>query len=1039
MRKNSVKKYIIPILLLVVLCSGLLIIKKTDKIDIDNKANINVDVFFEGDNTPICIKAETIEKINEDYFEISIDVAEKSVVVDDKEMSLAEFLDISEDEVETVIASSDFEKFIKDSSLGDVEYKDGVIEISNPYSTNVLIVETEKENAIEDENIVEKKELIDDIYYVKYNSAVNTKEAYEELVNNSQIISVTKDEIVSISDDIETQVSVISSAGEYAWGRKTTGCDTYTNYLNLKGVTNNVYVAVLDTGIYSAHEVFKGVNKSDRIDFTYSENLLYDTPTKDVVDDNGHGTNVAGLVAECTPNNVKIVPLKIMNAEGKGVLSDVYQGISDTYQHVDVINVSLGSKVENMQTSSRREFNSFLRRVKEYGTIVCCAAGNDGINSVEFPAFSEHAFGVSAVDDSKKISSFSNYGTTIDYAMPGEELVLPDIGSESTYCIASGTSFSSPMLAAAAALVKCEKPNASFSEVQEIFNANIEDLGTSGKDIYYGYGMVNFNVNKFAKPVIVSAQATNTSWKRYNSINFKAVSSSNITNYAVTSSNVSPASSQWKSSGGSTTLIATIDTDYSGKNYLWVKDYNGNVTCEEINVGYIDNENPTVTSQISLVSITNNSAKMSIGVKDVKSGIARVVWHVDKANGGQVAVITTEVNPVGTTSEVTVEQNFTGLAPNTDYYVYAFVYDTLDNQTVANSCAITTNSDNINVFMVNKSNIVETIDFNADPSTVIATKRAEFDEDIENIKNTYLTSYKENVLFEDYDDLFVTRENNYSYPKLKSYTLKENYSTDTNGKQVKYYTLDYDVCSLKKTYDFSDLKDVVMDYGQTNKYLTNLKLDKDMFVIASSNRDIVQVSIENNNVYLNTAEYAGETQVTFTLPDSSMYVGSTKTIKVKVNPIKINAVSATVESKYIDNNTNASVTNVVFNGLLSGDSLVLGRDYSVLAYFDNANAGLNKKVYINVVLNSTNLAKKYVLENTDIVGSASIYDNTISVLKGDLDRNGVVDANDASVALEIYKAENATLEDILIGDMDDNDLIDSNDASLILELYKTNL
>ena len=58
--------------------------------------------------------------------------------------------------------------------------------------------------------------------------------------------------------------------------------------------------------------------------------------------------------------------------------------------------------------------------------------------------------------------------------------------------------------------------------------------------------------------------------------------------------------------------------------------------------------------------------------------------------------------------------------------------------------------------------------------------------------------------------------------------------------------------------------------------------------------------------------------------------------------------------------------------------------------------------------------------------------------KGDLDYNGVVDANDASVALELYKGQNATSADVGVGDMDNNNLIDANDASLILELYKTN-
>ena len=57
--------------------------------------------------------------------------------------------------------------------------------------------------------------------------------------------------------------------------------------------------------------------------------------------------------------------------------------------------------------------------------------------------------------------------------------------------------------------------------------------------------------------------------------------------------------------------------------------------------------------------------------------------------------------------------------------------------------------------------------------------------------------------------------------------------------------------------------------------------------------------------------------------------------------------------------------------------------------------------------------------------------------KGDLDYNGVVDANDASVALELYKAQNATSADIGVGDMDNNNLIDANDASLILEVSNT--
>ena len=79
----------------------------------------------------------------------------------------------------------------------------------------------------------------------------------------------------------------------------------------------------------------------------------------------------------------------------------------------------------------------------------------------------------------------------------------------------------------------------------------------------------------------------------------------------------------------------------------------------------------------------------------------------------------------------------------------------------------------------------------------------------------------------------------------------------------------------------------------------------------------------------------------------------------------------------------------------------------------------------------------YLSEATTVIYTSVNIGENNQVLKGDLDKNNVVDANDASVALELYKAQSATQEDILIGDMDDNDLIDANDASLILEYYKT--
>ena len=112
------------------------------------------------------------------------------------------------------------------------------------------------------------------------------------------------------------------------------------------------------------------------------------------------------------------------------------------------------------------------------------------------------------------------------------------------------------------------------------------------------------------------------------------------------------------------------------------------------------------------------------------------------------------------------------------------------------------------------------------------------------------------------------------------------------------------------------------------------------------------------------------------------------------------------------------------------------------------------KSIVSTINNNGNVTLKdtgYVTFTLQVKGQGALSTNTITktktlivnsiyepaFLKGDLDRNGVVDANDASVALELFKGQNADSMDIKIGDMDENGLIDANDASLILEYYKT--
>ena len=104
-------------------------------------------------------------------------------------------------------------------------------------------------------------------------------------------------------------------------------CIRINNYANNN---SSITVAVLDTGINSSHEAFSITGTADKLSFNHAYDYVNDD--SDVSDDNGHGTAVAGVVAESTSNNIKILPVKVMDANGDGYFSDMLQAISDKYR-----------------------------------------------------------------------------------------------------------------------------------------------------------------------------------------------------------------------------------------------------------------------------------------------------------------------------------------------------------------------------------------------------------------------------------------------------------------------------------------------------------------------------------------------------------------------------------------------------------------------------------------------------------------------------------------------------------------------------------
>jgi subtilisin family serine protease len=211
------------------------------------------------------------------------------------------------------------------------------------------------------------------------------------------------------------------------------------------------------------------------------------------MDDNGHGTHVAGTIAAETNNGVgvagvmwqaQILPLKVLNSRGSGSSGDVASAIRYAAdQGADVINMSLGSSSCSQTIADAVNYAYF-----DKGVVIVAAAGNNG-GSIGYPAKHPPVIAVGATDHNDHKAYFSSFGDDLDVVAPGVTVfsTVPNNG----YDAFSGTSMASPHVAGVAGLLLAQRPDLSNGQVREILRQSTDDLGQSGFDRYYGYGRVN--------------------------------------------------------------------------------------------------------------------------------------------------------------------------------------------------------------------------------------------------------------------------------------------------------------------------------------------------------------------------------------------------------------------------------------------------------------------------------------------------------------------------------------------------------------------
>jgi len=243
----------------------------------------------------------------------------------------------------------------------------------------------------------------------------------------------------------------------------------------------NIKVAVVDTGIDYNHPdlINRATNGYDfsTCDLSNSAGCMTEKERdSDAMDNNGHGTHVAGIIGAEVDNgigiagvsqNVQLFAVKTLGEDGGGYLDDVIDGIKYAAdQGVNVINLSLSADIRRGCSDPLLQDQSSMQTAIDYaynkGIVMVVAAGNEAADAGEFtPANCNNVITVGATNQQDQRTSYSNYGSTVDIYAPGGDkscasceiwsTYLSSTGNEYVYL--SGTSMATPHVAGVAALM----------------------------------------------------------------------------------------------------------------------------------------------------------------------------------------------------------------------------------------------------------------------------------------------------------------------------------------------------------------------------------------------------------------------------------------------------------------------------------------------------------------------------------------------------------------------------------------------------------
>lgn len=534
-------------------------------------------------------------------------------------------------------------------------------------------------------------------------------------ISNEYTTKKAIDNYESISDGIVGQVnykysyepnsnvanmsSTKDAYSSYQWYlNKNTGINAYEAWNLLDSMSHSkVKVGVIDSGVNNSLDDLKtnlkwanDNNKHVTID------SVTGAMTSGISDSVGHGTHVTGLIGATSNNNIGISGAAAGNKNDivDVIVVDALNDDENGFYTIDMVSAieylqSLGVKVINMSlgrygsADEHFTYDDYVLHQSVYnaysnGVTIVAAAGNENTSSFVTPSDYIETIGVVSIDGNNTKSNFSNYNKHKDIAAPGGKFDLSSelqgVGLVSTYganlcqndecnwyeyVSMQGTSQAAPLVTSVVAMMYSVYPNLTPSEIKNIISMNADDLGTPGKDVYYGYGKINpvkilnslrtkiINENNSIK-TIQTVKNVSASLKTYNSVYLKWSAVSNIDGYMIYYRKAN--TSDWYSFNSRNNSVIKSNLEPGYKYYFKVKAYrNGNYSR------YYSNEVSAITLKKPVIKLKKSgSNKVKVKYSDIPGESGYLIYR--KKAGKKWKLIATRSTSVAHSFKDTVKK-----------------------------------------------------------------------------------------------------------------------------------------------------------------------------------------------------------------------------------------------------------------------------------------------------------------------------------------------------------------------------------------------